>query len=500
MAHLISTNPYGQYHASNSKEYMALRDSGLNKWQPDQTFSLKPENCSNFCNQIRDAGQTLCFLGMISRFPTQCTINRDDPANVTYTYGEHRDMLETYGQVSQDHVQKSASMIWGDKSYTVVANKEIQNPTSARGELTVNGAALTANGKKLMLARFQRELLGNACLKSLDEAGRRAVMLEKSKFQWFHPTTGELVNDGPTVLQIILHKFRPNVMMIAFNEIRQIKTIQPSDYEFKIDEWDTAMEAKRVDIETKVPNEYSDNAFINDYFNLALTVPVKSFKTDVASMKQRWQLGEAMTITFVRTTICQMHTNLSSDEANTWATELAETSQIIALCSKIDDLEAKLAQNTIALATATSTNGNQGGGSSNRRSQRDRNGKKGGWLVEYAGDTITKNGTEYTFCREEHWLNGEKVQSMYHTHKKGQHDAWKKASDERYAKRQAARQRSQQGSQQVPPGSETVVNDETKKKLALSEKLRTALTTQAGLSNDAFNRIWAECERESGKE
>ena len=65
---------------------------------------------------------------------------------------------------------------------------------------------------------------------------------------------------------------------------------------------------------------------------------------------------------------------------------------------------------------------------------------------------------------------------------------------------QAARQRSQQSSQQVPPGSETVVNDETKKKLALSEKLRTALTTQAGLSNDAFNRIWAECERESGKE
>lgn len=146
MAHLISTNPYGQFHATNSREYLALRDSGLNKWQPDQTFALKPENCAEFLNQIRDAGQSLCFLGQLSRFATTCTINRDDPNNITYTYGGFTDMLETYGQVTQDHVQKSASMIWGDKSWTIVANKEIQNPTTARGELTVNGGALTAEG------------------------------------------------------------------------------------------------------------------------------------------------------------------------------------------------------------------------------------------------------------------------------------------------------------------------------------------------------------------
>ena len=184
-----------------------------------------------------------------------------------------------------------------------------------------------------MLIRFQREMLANCCLKSVDDAGRRAIMLEKNKFQWIHPTTGELINDGPTVLEITLNKFRPNVMLIAFNEIKKIKSILPSDYGYKIDDWDTAMEAKRIDIETKVPNEYTVNAFINDYFTGALTVPVKSFKTDVSSMKQRWQLGEAMTLTFVRNTICQMYTNLNNDDQNTWSTELAETNQIIALCS-----------------------------------------------------------------------------------------------------------------------------------------------------------------------
>ena len=47
-------------------------------------------------------------------------------------------------------------------------------------------------------------------------------------------------------------------------------------------------------------------------------------------------------------------------------------------------------------------------------------------------------------------------------------------------------------------GSETVVNYDTKKKLALSEKLRTVLTTQSGLSQEAFSRIWDESSRDSG--
>jgi len=286
MAHLLSTQPFSQYHASNTREYMSLRDSGLNRWQPEHVFELKPEFSADFCNQLKAAGQQLCFLGMISRMPTECDIDPADANNITYR--ERKDMLETYGVVTDDHVQKFASMTWGDKTWAVSADKEIEDPTHGRGEMTNNGAALTAAGKKLLLKRFQVEMLGNCVLKSLDTAGRKAVMLEKDKFQWFNPDTGELVNDGPTVLQIVLGKFRPNVLLIAFNEIKKVKQILPSNFAYKIDEWDTAMEAARVDIETKLPREYTATAFINDYFNAALATPVKSFKSDLTSMKQRW--------------------------------------------------------------------------------------------------------------------------------------------------------------------------------------------------------------------
>ena len=461
---------------------MSLREAGLVRWKPDQEFALKPENSADFCNQIKAAGQQLCFLGMISRVPTECDIDPADANNITYR--ERKDMLETYGVVTDDHVQKLATMTWGDKSYTITADKEIQDPSHARQEMTLAGAALTNPGKKLLLTRFQNEMLGNCVLKSFDIAGRKAIMLEKDKFQWFHPTSGELVNDGPVILQIALHKLRPNVLLIAFNEIKKVKSILPAKFGHKIDEWDTAMEAARVDIETKLPGEYTEKAFINDYFNGALSTPVKSFKTDVTSMKQRWQLGSPMTMNFVRTTICQMYMNFNADENDIWATELAEVNQIIALATKLEDLEFQLKKTTVALATATTDGG--------RRSQRQRqNSGKNSWMITKEGNTKEMYGKTYTWCDEDHWFNGEKVNGIYHTHTKGDHVAWKKRSDEAYANRKKNNQTT---------GSDTAVNDATKKKLSLSEKLRTAMTTQAGLSQEAFTRIWAECDGDSSKD
>ena len=58
-----------------------------------------------------------------------------------------------------------------------------------------------------------------------------------------------------------------------------------------------------------------------------------------------------MTVDYVRTQICQMYINMDAD--GTWAKELAEVSQIIALTTQVNALSTKL-NSTIALATPTS--------------------------------------------------------------------------------------------------------------------------------------------------
>jgi len=191
-----------------------------------------------------------------------------------------------------------------------------------------------------------------------------------------------------------------------------------------------------------------------------------------------------MTMSSVRLTVCQMYTNLTSDDHNTWATELAEVNQIIALTTKIENIESKLRASTVALATSTANEAING---SNRRSQRDKKPSKWDWMLKKEGAEKVVDGVKYSWCEEDHWHKGVKVNGKYHAHAHGDHAGWRKKRDEEFAARKKT-------------GSETVVNDETKKKLSLSEKLRTAMTTQAGLSNEAFTRIWAECEKDSSKE
>ncbi len=122
------------------------------------------------------------------------------------------------------------------------------------------------------------------------------------------------------------------------------------------------------------------------------------------------------------------------------------------------------------------------------------------WRLKEDGKYKTVNGHKWHWCTGKHWAEGKEVHGLYiNCHEEGAHDEWQKKSEEAYQKRQAER-RSKYQKHTPSNDSSTVVNDDTKKKLALSERLRTAMTTQAGLSNDAFSRIWAECENDSGKD
>lgn len=62
----------------------------------------------------------------------------------------------------------------------------------------------------------------------------------------------------------------------------------------------------------------------------------------------QWQLGTAFSCDTLRARITQMYINFEAD--GTWARELAEVSQIIALATQVKELSSKL-NDTVALAT-----------------------------------------------------------------------------------------------------------------------------------------------------
>ena len=195
-------------------------------FKPDQEFALKSEKSTDFVNQISNLGKKFCYRGMTSRVPTECNIDVNNPSIINFR--EQKDIINTYGAIDEDVVIKNAGMLWGQRDWTVQADKEIVTPTTTRGELANAGLALTADGKKLMLNRFQSEVLGEQIFASLTLEGRKALRVEKNKYEWFNPTSGELVNDGLTVLHITLQKLRPNKLILEFDEIKKMKLITPN--------------------------------------------------------------------------------------------------------------------------------------------------------------------------------------------------------------------------------------------------------------------------------
>ena len=493
MANQFSTNPYSHYHAVNTKEYMSLRNSAIHNFKPDKTYKLCPESAVDFAAAISKNGAQYGYNGMMARVPTTCTIDAADPNNITYA--DHMDMINTFGVVTMDTIQKNATQLWGAKDWTItVAPKTLIPPSQARGETTAAGSALNADGRALMLARFHSESMGAQAYALLDEDGRKMIDVDRHLFEWYNNTTGELVQDGRTILALILAKLRPNVVVSVFKEISQMQKIIPEKFKYNITEWDCAMEQGRIKIELKCAGQYSDQAYINDYLSQALMTPCKSFNAEVSSLKTKWQLGSDSTLNKQKiwNIITQMYLNFDDDD--TWAREISESSQIIALCTKVSTLEAKLEQ-TIALATEAkvSPTASTNGGTRN---------KNGPYTVHperliKGGPTKTFNGTVMYWCTGDHWSGGKCHNGMYVTHEPGKHDEWRKAQDERNAKRKARRNAAQTPSGGDGDKSGTPA-DAAAKKLALSEKLRTALSTHAGLSGEAFSRIWEESCRDSG--
>ena len=495
MAQLLTTQPYGQYHASNSKEYMSLRNAAITNFKPDQTFELETKNANDYLSQISENGQSFCFLGLISRVPTECDIDAADANQITYR--EKRDIINTFDAITMDHVQKNATMLWGNKTWTTTDDKEICDPTTARDELTTNGQALTATGKALLLKRFQSQILAAQCLKSLNADGRKALRVEKSKYEWCHPTSGELVCDGLTVLHIIITKLRPNKLITAYDEITKIKKVLPASYKNDMARWDTAFEAARINIELLLPGEYSDTAFKTDYLNAALTVQCKSFTAEVSSIKTQWQLGTSFPRDTLRSRITQMYVNFEAD--GTWARELGEVNQIIALTTQVRELSNKM-KDTVALATGASSSTTAGAPPSTGRAGRHNGGAwtVAEWRLKYDGDSKkSPDGHMYHWCKEDHWSGGKVHNGMYARHEPGKHKEWRAEMDERREKSRKGTA-SASGADSEPATSSTQAGEATKKKLALAEQLRTALATQAGLSQDAFTKIWDDSCKASG--
>jgi len=490
----FSTNPFNKYHAPDSKEFIELNKQATINFKATKLHDIKPANANEFCRQILANAKTFGYSGTISRVPTTRTVDDADPTIITF--GGYQNIIETWNQFTRELIHKTANVTWGDKTWTVTGDKQIIRLSQARGEVNAGVRGdLNETGKLMLMRRWKATILAHQLLESLTPKARLAIEVHKNQFEWYDELSGETNYDGLTIAHLILEKLRSNAKINIFNELAKVKKIKPADYQFDITEWESNMEAGRNLVELKCPGAYHEDQYILDLFHGASTTPCKTYSSQIETMKQNWLLGISGTESWTKDTISaqlvQIYTNMTQD--GTWQRELSETNQIIALTTQIREMEKRFEQTTNAFATATEE-------ATKRPANQRGPYTVAPWRLEHKGETIKHNGSDWHWCKGDHWSNMVKHNGMYCTHNTTGHDAWRKQHDEKKASAENTREpnRTPASNPTVDPGtSDKPKSDEAQqKKLALRDKLRTALTSHAGLSSEAYNRIWEEANRD----
>ena len=485
---VFTTNPYVTFHDGDSKEFIQLNKGAMIDFKASEEFDLKPSNADAFAECMDKTSKQFAYYGEIKRFPTTFAAN----AAGNQVLGDFKNLLETWNQIELNVVLNIANMTWGNKTFADVVPHTIEDMTNARGEVEAGvRGSLNDLGKALFLKRWRSAMMAHHCLSFLTEAAKRTIKTHIDAYEHFNETTGESAFDGPTVLALILRTMRPNVRVNVFKEIASMKDVTLSTCDNDVVEWLSQMEIKRINIDLKIPGAYSDDQFLMDVFAGALKAKCKTFTTEVQSMKQKWLLGMLPNSGRIDVThsITQLYSNVVED--GTWRKEFSETDQIVALTTLVSQMKASIAKNTIALTTKTGQEpSNPAVPKTGNRNNRNTPYTVAAWRLEKKEESLTKDEIEWHWCTKDHYSAGIVHNGMYARHKTCDHDTWRADFDAKKAKRNPT--------STTPSTTPASAPDASTKKLALSESLRTALCTQAGLSSDAADRLWSDACKESG--
>ena len=97
--------------------------------------------------------------------------------------------------------------------------------------------------------------------------------------------------DGRNIFHFCLEKLCPNTEVDAFEELATIKQIKLSDFNYDVPDFLAELEEKRVDVNDKIANVYSDKAAIRDIFYGCSKSPCRQFNDEVSRMNHQYLRG-----------------------------------------------------------------------------------------------------------------------------------------------------------------------------------------------------------------
>ena len=128
-----STNPYNNFHAANSKEYISLDKGAKQDFRPETRFDIIPGNSDLFSAEIKKCA-ALFGYGALLNVLSDCTVDATD--SNTITYNNHIHMIKTWNKITDNIIAKNANKVWGTRDWTISTIKQVDELSSTRGEVS----------------------------------------------------------------------------------------------------------------------------------------------------------------------------------------------------------------------------------------------------------------------------------------------------------------------------------------------------------------------------
>jgi hypothetical protein len=179
----FSTNPYNNYYAANSKEFISLDKAAKQDFKPETRYELLPGNADSFAANLEKYAKHYGY-GFLLNVPSTRAV---DAANANaITYLNHVHMLETWNQITDANIAINANKVWGTHNWTqgtpvggVFQIAEMSVACSKIG--TANVVPLI--GRKKFLERWKSTILYHKVMEMLTPEAQIAIKLHKHKYQ-----------------------------------------------------------------------------------------------------------------------------------------------------------------------------------------------------------------------------------------------------------------------------------------------------------------------------
>jgi len=195
-----------------------------------------------------------------------------------------------------------------------------------------------------------------------------------------------------------------------YSEIGTIKKMTVAQFDNDINLFCDSIKSVKLQINSKDPNAYTDEAFVCDIFvQIKNKLLPHDFKSEFTSLERRWQMDkEIVTSQSLMDDASTYYTNMVA--SGNWKSEVNKHAQIIALTTQITELKKEFNKVKAAKSITPSTPTPSGPGS-NKFEQ---------WRLEKVDNKeefnmVVRYGKTYYWC-DKHKFPSSNVQGMYLYH------------------------------------------------------------------------------------